>query len=88
MGSAIMKHYEAAGMSEDSTKAQYLAYATRWRAVNEYELAEMRDTPLLRKLEQLASLMVSVELFRRDGGSEEDSETWARWNQLREAYRD
>ena len=51
-------------MNEEFTKAQYRAYVDRWRVVNEYERAEMRDTPVLQKLKQLASLMASAGLFR------------------------
>jgi len=74
-------------MSNKPTKADYLAYAKRWRAVNEYERTELRLASASHRLMQLAALMASAELFSRREDSEEDAQTWARWNLLREAHR-
>jgi len=73
-------------MSAKPSKAEYRAYANRWRVVNEYERVEMRRTSVSHKLEQLASLMASGGLFPPED-SEHDAETWARWKRLREAHR-
>ena len=75
-------------MRNKPTKADYIAYMTRWRAVNEYERSELRRTPVAHKLKQLAALMASAALFPRDEASlAEDAKARERWNVLRKAYR-
>ena len=52
--------------------------------VNAAEQAELRATPLDRKLQQLAALMASVQsLGWTNALAAEDAEVRARWNRLR-----
>lgn len=48
------------------TAADARAYLTRWTAVNEREVAELRSTSMETKLQQLESLMASREIFDAD----------------------
>jgi hypothetical protein len=55
--------------------------------VNTAERAELRTTPLDRKLRQLAALMASVQaLGWTEALAAEDAEVRARWNRLRAAH--
>jgi hypothetical protein len=60
------------------------AFRRRWALVNAAERAELRATPLDRKLQQLAALMASVQpLGWTNALTAEDAEVRARWNRLR-----
>jgi hypothetical protein len=64
------------------------AFVKRWEAVNEYELRELRSTPIELKLRQLSAMMT---LARRLGWNDvlaaEEETARRRWQQLRQAYR-
>ena len=64
------------------------AYVARWRIVREEEIAELRATPLARKLETLAALMASG---RALGWATTDpvevEAVRARWQALADHYR-
>ena len=60
------------------------AYLERWRLVREAETAELRQTPLRTKFEQLAALMASKQLLGPDPDRERQvQEVRERWLQLR-----
>ena len=66
--------------------ADALAYQTRWKSVNQMEIAELRNTSMEMKLRQLASLMASREMFGIDPQRERATEQIReRWVQLRQA---
>jgi hypothetical protein len=62
------------------------AYAARWAVVEEFELEELRRTPIETKLQQLTTLMAARDLFaadpEREKGVLEVRERWARLRQL------
>ena len=59
----------------------------RWKLLNEFEIAELRATPMKVKLQQLAALMASVDFFGwRSALEEDDLAGWDRWQKLRHAY--
>ena len=61
-------------------------YQQRWALANSVEIAELRRTSAETKLQQLASLMASRELFAEDPNRERDvDEVRERWRQLRRA---
>jgi hypothetical protein len=61
-------------------------FRRRWALVNAAEQAELRTTPLERKLRQLATLMAVVQPAGwTDVLKAEDAEVRARWNRLRAA---
>ena len=69
------------------TKADGRAWLKRWRLVNQREQAELRQTSIETKLQQLAALMLSSSEF---GWNEElageEALARERWRQLRRAY--
>jgi hypothetical protein len=66
------------------TREEARAFADRWRLVNEAEAAELRATPLDRKLAQLAALMTSARALGWETTDEAEVEAVrARWNRLR-----
>ncbi len=69
------------------TKADGRAWLRRWRLVNQREQAELRQTAIETKLQQLAALMLSSSEF---GWNEElageEALARERWRQLRRAY--
>jgi len=71
----------------EMTKADGRAWLRRWRLVNRRELAELRQTSIETKLQQLAALMLSSSEF---GWNEklagEEALARERWRQLRRAY--
>ncbi|HJY81783.1 MAG TPA: hypothetical protein VKK81_11955 [Candidatus Binatia bacterium] len=68
------------------TRKEARAFQARWKMVNTAERAELRTTPLDRKLQQLAALMASVQsLGWTDALAAEEAEVRARWNRLRAA---
>ena len=69
------------------TKEEAYAFRKRWELVNAAEIEELRRTSLSKKMQQLASLMLSVkELDWHKALSEGESELRERWNRLRMAY--
>ena len=69
------------------TKEEADAFKKRWEVVNTAEIEELRRTPISKKMQQLASLMLSVkELDWHKALSEGESELRERWNRLRMAY--
>jgi hypothetical protein len=69
------------------TREEARAYVARWKLVNQAEIEELRATPTVVKLRQLAALMASVdELGLREALSEGEAEVRERWRRLREAY--
>lgn len=69
------------------TKEQATAFRKRWAMVNEAEIIELRQTPIVEKLRQTAVLMTSVQAMGWDDtvGADE-TEVWARWQRLRAQY--
>jgi hypothetical protein len=66
------------------TRKEAQAFRRQWERVNADEQAELRATPLDRKLRQLAALMASVQaLGWTEALAAEDAEVRARWNRLR-----
>jgi hypothetical protein len=69
------------------TRSAALNYRRRWRLVNTAEKKELRSTPIVEKLRQLAVLMASAkELGWTEPPELETREVRARWARLREAY--
>ena len=69
------------------TKEEADAFKKRWEVVNTAEIEELRRTPISKKMQQLASFMLSVkELDWHKALSEGESELRERWNRLRMAY--
>ena len=68
------------------TSAEAHAYLDRWAAVEAFELAERRRTPIERKARQLSALMASRHLFPPDPDREKQVEqVRERWALLRKA---
>lgn len=68
------------------TLAQARAYLKRWAAVNEFEIAELRRTPMELKLRQLSALMASRHLFAPDPTREKGvRQVRKHWAKLRKA---
>ena len=68
------------------TQKEARAFQARWAMVNAAEWAELLATPLDRKLQQLATLMASVQpVGWTDALKAEDAEVRARSNRLRTA---
>jgi len=67
------------------TSADARAYFDRWTLVKAVELKELRETSMETKMQQLASLMESRELFGDDSKREREvqdvRERWARLGQ-------
>jgi hypothetical protein len=59
-------------------------FKTRWRLVNEFIAAEIRNTPPEIKLKQLCTMFNSAYLFRDTDTSEEIEEVRSRWKLLKE----
>ncbi len=75
------------GAKRRLTKAEAQAFAARWKMVNAAEREELRATPLVTKLRQLAALMASVDrLGWAQALAEEEDEVRERWRKLRKAY--
>jgi hypothetical protein len=71
-------------MKKTLTPKEAQAFRARWEMVNAAEHAELRDTLLSQKLQQLAALMASVSsLGWSEALGQEETEVRARWNRLR-----
>jgi hypothetical protein len=68
------------------TPTEARAYLDRWAAVEEFEIAERRRTPMAKKARQLSALMASRHLFPPDPDREKEVEQVRRhWALLRKA---
>ncbi len=75
-------------MKRRITQAEAQAFRARWETVNAAEREELRATPMVHKLRQLASLMASVKsLGWTTALAAEEAEVRDRWNQLRKISR-
>jgi len=76
-------------MKNRITSAAAKAFRERWKAVNAAEREELLETPIMRKLLQLAALMASAEKM---GWTEtlaaEEAEVRDRWRRLRKVLGD
>jgi hypothetical protein len=64
-------------------------YLQRWALVEERELAELRKTSIETKSRQLAALMASRDLFRKDHDRDKGvREVRERWDRIRKALGD
>lgn len=69
------------------TKADGRAWTARWNLVNETQRDELRGTPAVVKLRQLASLMIMArQLGWTEALAEDKARIWERWKKLRKAY--
>lgn len=69
------------------TKEDGRKFLQRWRAVNERECQELRDTPPEQKLRQLGSLLALAQgLGWNQLLGEGEEETRRRWQQIRKSY--
>ena len=74
-------------MNNQLTAMQARAFKARWRAVNEAEAEELRNTSPETKLRQLAALMASAAAMGWTRALQaEDEEVRNRWQRLRRAY--
>ncbi len=70
------------------TEADARAYLARWEVVNAHTAGERRAMTPQQKFDELARLMEWAKQFGWNNAEpRDDSEVWARWNKLREAYR-
>jgi hypothetical protein len=70
------------------TPTEAKAYFQRWESVKEFELAELRRTPMDMKLRQLSTLMASRDLFGVDPQREDGVRlVRVRWACLRKGLR-
>jgi hypothetical protein len=68
------------------TPVQVRTYLKRWAAVNRFEIAELRRTPMELKLRQLSALMASRHLFAPDPTREKGvQQVRKHWAKLRKA---
>ena len=68
------------------TPTQARAYLKRWAIVNQFEIEELRRTPMELKLQQLSALMASRHLFAADSTREKGvRQVRMRWAKLRKA---
>ena len=66
--------------------AEAQAWLLRWQLVREAEAAELRRTTMATKLQQIASLMSSRDIFSADPERERQvQEVRERWRQLRQS---
>jgi hypothetical protein len=76
-------------MKNRITSAEAKSFRERWKTVNAAEREELINTPVMRKLLQLAALMASAEKM---GWTEtlatEETEVRDRWNRLRKVLGD
>ncbi|HXG65194.1 MAG TPA: hypothetical protein VNO70_08800 [Blastocatellia bacterium] len=69
------------------TREEALAFIARYRAINAYEIEELRATSLALKLEQTAALMASVQQMGwKQKLDEEEAEVRERWLRLKREY--
>lgn len=71
------------------TKKEAREFKRRWKAVNEFELQELRETPPAKKLQQLSALMASVKAFPGwdEALKEGEAEVRERWLKLKRLYK-
>lgn len=70
------------------TRPEAKAFKKRWSAVEAADVAELRATPVSRKLAQLIALMSSAPLFGdSDRRAADEAEVRARWQRLRKILR-
>ena len=75
-------------MRHTMTKEEGRAFRKRWEAVNAAEREELRAMPMEEKMQQLAALMASRDLFGWiEEMRKEEAEVRERWNRLRRAFR-
>lgn len=75
-------------MKRSMTKRAAQQFVKRWKAVNDYERQELRNTPPPEKFRQLEALMQSATVFGWDGEDREATEAVrTRWTRLRDRYR-
>jgi len=68
-------------------RSEALAFRDRWKAVNDAEREELRNTPVEVKFRQLAALMASAQaLGWTEDLAGEEAEVRERWARLRKAY--
>jgi len=69
------------------TKAEIQAWRSRWKLMHELEVEDLRQTPMDVKLQQLAALMGSVDVFHaRESLEHDDQVGYDRWQRFRTAY--
>ena len=69
------------------TKAEGRAFIKRWKAVNAFQRAELRRTPIELKLRQLGTLMSwAKDLGWTEQLKAEEDEVRKRWDRLRRFY--
>jgi hypothetical protein len=74
-------------MKRHTTKEKMRAWKARWELVNAAEREELRTTPPIVKLRQLAALMASAESMGwTEALAAEVDEVRERWKKLRQAY--
>ena len=70
------------------TKEQANAYKKRWELINKAEIQELRNATLTQKMQQIQSLMASINTI--DGWSnslsKDEDIVRKRWNKLRKGY--
>ncbi len=71
------------------TKKEAREFKRRWKAVNEFEIQELRKTPPAKKLLQLSALMASVKAFPGwdEALKEGEAEVRERWLKLKRLYK-
>ena len=75
-------------MKRTMTKKAARQFVNRWKAVNDFERQELRNTDPAEKFRQLEALMQSAAAFGWDREDREATEAVrARWRQLRERCR-
>ena len=75
-------------MKHTMTKEEGRAFRKRWEAVNAAEREELRAMPMEEKMQQLAALMASRDLFGWiEEMRKEEAEVRERWLRLRRAFR-
>lgn len=74
-------------MKKGITKSEAWDFKRRWEAVNFIERKELKETPLLQKLQKLAVLMASVKPLGWGEALLEDEEgVRERWKRLKRVY--
>ncbi|MDH7500176.1 MAG: hypothetical protein QHH30_07300 [candidate division NC10 bacterium] len=63
------------------------AFRRRWEAINAAEREELRAMSMEEKLQQLAALMASRDLFDWTEEMKSEAEVRERWNRIRKAFR-
>lgn len=71
------------------SKKEAREFKRRWKAVNEFEIQELRKTPPAKKLLQLSALMALVKAFPEwdEALKEGEAEVRERWLKLKRLYK-